>query len=262
MKYGKLFQLAFALSLLTNLLSIWFEIRPAEFVSKILLMPTLAGYLWTSVSPRGLRWARFLGMGLGFALIGDILLFISNSGTAPAFLLGMGAFLLMHGCFIKHYLRIRDLNGLTTLPNLPVMFLLFAVAVVLIDIITTAAPRSLFLPLIVFGMTLATSTGMSAQAFGKLSEARAYYTVCGAILVMASDALLGFGLSEKYSFSGQSLLVMVTYGGGMFLIVRGTIETMRKRKRKPGQVADPTGDFEEDFGDLQDTEGSDQPQTS
>jgi uncharacterized membrane protein YhhN len=142
------------------------------------------------------------------------------------------------------------------------MFILFAVAVVLIDVITSAAPRPLFFPLIIFGMTLATSTGMSAQAFERLTEPRAAMTVIGAILLMGSDITLGLGLTEKYHFPGLSTLVMLTYGTGMYLIVRGTLETMKRRKKKSGQASDPTGDFEEDLGDFETTSEEDHLQTS
>ncbi len=259
---AKLFLFIFWLLLLLNVVALSIQTQWLAFGSKALLMPSLALYLWSSVSRRGLRWARFLLIGLSFAFVGDILLSISSEGTGLPFLLGMTAFLTMHGLLIRHYLRIRDLNNLNTLPNLPIMFLLFAVAVVLMDIITSAAPRSLFFPLIVFGITLATSTGMSAQAYDKLLEPRAYYTIVGALLVMASDILIGLELTRKYLFPGQSVLVMSTYGTGMYLIVRGTLETMKRRKKESGQASYPTGDFEEDLGDFETTDSGDQPQTS
>lgn len=249
----KLFQTVFWIILVVNLISVTLEIRWMEFSSKALLIPSLAMFLWTSVSKRGLRWARFLMIGLLFAFVGDMLLFFASKGSGPLFLMGMVSFLAVHAFFIKHYMRIRDLNDLSTLPNLPVMFILFAAAVVLIDLITSAAPRPLFFPLIIFGMTLTTSTGMSAQAFDKLTEPRAAMTVIGAILLMGSDIMLGFGLTEKYRFTGLATLVMLTYGTGMYLIVRGTLETMKRRKRKSGQASDPTGEFEEDLGDFETT---------
>ena len=94
---------------------------------------------------------------------------------------------------------------------------------------------------------------MSAQAFDKLTEPRAAMTVIGAILLMGSDIMLGFGLTEKYRFTGLATLVMLTYGTGMYLIVRSTLETMKRRKRKSGQASDPTGEFEEDLGDFETT---------
>jgi hypothetical protein len=48
----------------------------------------------------------------------------------------------------------------------------------------------------------------------------------------------------------------------MFLIVRGTLETMKRRKKKSGQAIDPTGSFEEDLGDFETTLEEDQLQTS
>jgi uncharacterized membrane protein YhhN len=257
-----LFHSAFWLILFVNLISVSLEIRWLEFFSKALLIPSLAIFLWSSVSKRGLRWTRFLMAGLALAFVGDMLLFFAGKGSGSLFLMGMVSFLAVHIFFIRHYLRIRDLNGLSTLPNLPVMFILFAVAVVLIDVITSAAPRPLFFPLIIFGMTLATSTGMSAQAFERLTEPRAAMTVIGAILLMGSDITLGLGLTEKYHFPGLSTLVMLTYGTGMYLIVRGTLETMKRRKKKSGQASDPTGDFEEDLGDFETTSEEDHLQTS
>lgn len=264
MDFGKhkstAFLTAFGLLLLIDIVAISLEERPVEFVAKALLMPCLALYLWSSVSRRGLRWTRFLFIGILLAFIGDVMLAIAADDTGVFFLLGMGAFLVMHALLIKHYLRIRDLNNLNTLPNLPVMFLIFAVAVVLIDVITSTTARSLFFPLILFGMTLAASTGMSAQAFDKLGEKRALLTVIGALLVMASDVVLGIGLNPANRFAGQSQIVMLTYGIGMLLIVQGTLETIRRRKIKSGQAGNPTGDFEEDEIDCVDA--SDQEQTS
>jgi len=262
LKKSQIFFYAFWILLFVNLVSMSTEARELEIASKALLMPSLALYLWSSVSRRGLRWARFLLIGLGLAFIGDVTLSFSDGGTNNFFLIGMASFLAMHIFFIKHYLRMRDLNDLSTLPNLPIMFLIFAVAVVLIDVITSAAPQSLFLPLIAFGMTLAASTGMSAQAFDKLSDPRAYTLVFGALLVMASDIILGLGLTPRYRFYGQSEIVMLTYGAGMFLIVRATLATMRRRKKKSGQVSDPTGNFEEDLGDFEISNSENQAQTS
>ena len=264
MDFGKYkstaFLTAFGLLLLTDVVAISLQERAIEFVAKAFLMPCLALYLWSSVGNRGLGGARFLFIGILFAFIGDVMLAIDSGDTGVFFLLGMAAFLVMHALLIKHYLRIRDLNNLNTLPNLPVMFLIFAVAVVLIDAITSTTPQSLFFPLILFGMTLAASTGMSAQAFDKLGERRALLTVIGALLVMASDVVLGIGLNPENRFTGQSQIVMLTYGLGMLLIVQGTLETIRRVKRKSGQAEQPTGDFEEDeFGNSL---VADQEQTS
>lgn len=264
MDFGKhkstAFLIAFGLLLLIDVVAISIQERAIEFSAKALLMPCLALYLWSSVSRPGLRWAGFLFIGILFAFIGDVMLAIAPGDSGLFFLLGMGAFLVMHALLIKHYLRIRDLNNLNTLPNLPVMFLIFAVTVVLIDVITSTTPQSLFFPLILFGMTLAASTGMSAQAFDKLGEKRALLTVIGALLVMASDVVLGIGLNAENRFTGQSQIVMLTYGVGMLLIVQGTLETIRRRKRNSGQAGNPTGEFEED--EFEDSEAADQEQTS
>ena len=236
----------FWLALLVNLVAISLGESKIELVSKALLMPTLALFLWSSRREAGISDVRFLLFGLILAFVGDILLAAPENQPGMFFLSGMSAFLLMHVLLIKHYLKIRALKGLSSMPNLPIMFLVFAVAVVLIDVITASAPRNLFFPLIVFGMTLATSTGMSAQAFERLSRRDSFLTVSGAGFVMASDALLGLGLGSGKIFTGQPQLVMLTCGAGMFLIVSGTIATLNGRHEKTDQESGLVGVVEED----------------
>lgn len=203
----------------------WLSGRPqrwahrARFVTKPLLMPTLAGSL--ALDPRAARSplrtntlvAQVGGWGGDVALLGQ--------GTRP-FLLGAGSFAVGHAAYLTGYLRHRSPAALA--PTL-------AARVVAGSWLTTA-PAMAFMagrtnpglgrPVLGYATVLAIVVARATHLDPALSPASRRLTAAGAGLFMVSDSLLGL---RKFVLTDPppalETAVMATYTAAQLLLSEG-----------------------------------------
>lgn len=179
-----------------------------EWWTKPLLMPMLIGLVVTS---GGLahHHARLMVFGLAAATVADIALLIPDE---PAFLVGMGFFLVMQACYIRVFI------GLGALPKVMGRRWIVAVpaavlAAFFIPLWNSLGP--LAAPMLVYGVALAAmavfATGLSTRAG------------VGGVLFLISDLLIGVNVADL-DFPGRGPIIMATYVLAQYLLVTGWLQ--------------------------------------
>jgi uncharacterized membrane protein YhhN len=196
---------AFAVIGVAHLVSL--ETGPSwlEWVTKALLIPTLAAWAWTQRAP------RLVLIGLLFSAAGDITLQAANGGQ-PLFLVGMGFFAATHVCYVTYFVRSGALATLRRRWWIPVAYTLIWLVLIVVlwpDLGALQIPVAAYSLLLI--ATAITSAGLGLR------------TGAGGALFLASDALLGAGKAGIDLFPGSDVAIMATYIAAQYLIASGTI---------------------------------------
>lgn len=195
-------------------------------VTQCLLMPALAGALWTATrGPRGhvVTWSL---AALVASFLGD---------ATPRLLGGDAAFLAMVGCFllaqIAYVVAFSPRAARSVVRTRPAWLVVYGV--VLIGLIATCAPHAetLLVPVAVYGGVL-TAMAVLATGLGPLGAA-------GGAVFLVSDALIALGrFVPGWDLPGQDVWVMLTYTVGQALLVAAVaVDNRTRRARRSTPVA-------------------------
>ncbi|MFI6822517.1 lysoplasmalogenase [Micromonospora sp. NPDC050187] len=213
MRHHRLPLLVFAVLTTANLVAVATDHRLGVLLTKPLLIPALAAYLWWVAAAHGRRPDRLLLAALAFSTGGDIALLVDGT---PAFLTGMSLFLGAHLCYITAFTRHGAARKLLR-PPLVAIPLGYAVA-------TTAAlawmwpgltDAGLAVPVAGYAIALAT---MAATAAGHGPR-----VALGGALFLLSDLIIATGTADVGHLPGHGVWVMSTYCLGQALIVTGLV---------------------------------------
>lgn len=205
---------AAALAAVGDWVAVHLRLFRLEYVLKPLTLVLLA--IATAAADLGDPKPWVIGA-LVFGLLGDIGLMLSDGGTDPPFLAGLGAFLIGH----IWYLIAFAVTGLRALHLLAGVLIVGGVAGLALPAVLRGAARSAgrMLALVVGGYAALLAT-MAALAVGTGIVA----TAIGGVLFLISDTLIA-----RNRFVGPvphaDVLVIVTYHLAQFLIVIGLIAT-------------------------------------
>ncbi|MEU8391627.1 lysoplasmalogenase [Micromonospora sp. NPDC048843] len=183
----------------------------AFLLTKPLLMPLLAAYLWRVSAERAARPDRLLLAALAFATGGDVALMIDGPGW---FLAGMACFLGTHLCYLAAFTRH---GAATALRRTPLVAVPLGYAVLTVVALTWmwAGLTDVGLALPVAGYAIALAAMASTAA------TQGWRVGLGAALFLGSDLLIAAGVAEVAQPTGAPVLVMATYAAGQALIVTG-----------------------------------------
>jgi len=181
-------------------------------ITKPLLMPALIVVYFLATGPKS---SPLVILGLSFGTIGDLLLMIKTKKRIPYFLIGMGAFMIGHVCYIAWFVSRSVPIGL----ELPWLFALGLAIVFTIWFWTTLARSGhpyarglsaycLLLDLLLLG---------SLFTWGRGPLLGTLLALCGALLFCFSDFLIAMDMIEKKI--GDEGLVMTTYILAQLLLV-------------------------------------------
>ena len=181
-------------------------------ITKPLLMPSLIVAYLVALGPVS---SPLIVLGLSFGTIGDILLMIKAKKRIPFFLIGMGSFMVGHGCYIAWFVSHSLPIGL----ELPWLFGLVLATVFTSWFWQTMARSShpyarglsaycMLLDLLLLGSLLTWGRG---PLLGTL------LALCGALLFCFSDFLIAMDMIDRKI--GDGGLVMTTYILAQFLLV-------------------------------------------
>lgn len=176
-------------------------------VTKPLLMPVLIWLVWSSSLNQK---QYFLLLALFFSLCGDVLLMFSGS---LYFMLGLGAFLLAHVCYIVVLSRYFVFNGVRVLP-----FVAFS-SLMIFGVLNGQLPVDLEIPVGFYVLTI-TVMGIFAVSGSRLSPIHYEKVLAGAVLFILSDSFIAV---DKFvnTIPFASFWVMSTYGMAQYLMVSG-----------------------------------------
>ncbi|MFI6069597.1 lysoplasmalogenase [Micromonospora sp. NPDC051227] len=183
----------------------------AFLLTKPLLMPLLAAYLWRVSAERAARPDRLLLAALAFATGGDVALMIDGTGW---FLAGMACFLGTHICYLTAFTRH---GAATALRRTPLVAVPLGYAVLTVVALTWmwAGLTDVGLAVPVAGYAIALAAMASTAA------TQGWRVGLGAALFLGSDLLIAAGVAEVAQPPGAPVLVMATYAAGQALIVTG-----------------------------------------
>ncbi|MBZ9640454.1 lysoplasmalogenase [Streptomyces sp. PSKA30] len=205
---------AFALAVVTDLVSLAVGFDPGHTVAKPLLMPLLAAWAALRGAPRLLVVALLFGWG------GDTLLL---SDAEPAFLAGMASFAVGHVC----YLAVFRTHGRNAVPRARAGRFAVGYAIALtgtVALLWPDLPAGLRVPVALY------STLLTAMAYGALTRLGLLAGLGGA-LFMLSDTLIATGVADWPQLPRPDLWIMVTYIAAQLLLTQGTLATERHTMR-------------------------------
>lgn len=196
--------------------------------TKPLLMPLLAAWLFAStegIKNRPLRWWWLAGL-LCSALGDTLLMFTGKSSGGSYFLMGLGAFLLAHGCYIAGLWG--EMSGQRGFLHQKPALLLLALAylVGLLAWLWPDVPPGMRLPVAAYAAVLVTMAMSVLNWRSRLARPVFATLAAGALLFVLSDSLLAVN-KFGHSFSGARLAVMTTYIVGQWLMARGVVAAIR-----------------------------------
>ncbi|MEH1168807.1 lysoplasmalogenase [Micromonospora sp. CPCC 205539] len=180
-------------------------------LTKPLLMPLLAAYLWRATTERGAHPDRLMLAALACATAGDVALLITGTGW---FLAGMACFLGTHLCYLAAFTRHGAATALRR-PPLVAVPLGYAVLTVLALTWMWAGltDAGLAIPVAGYALALAAMASTAATQGARVG--------LGAALFLGSDLLIAAGVAGVLQMPGAAVLVMATYTAGQALIVTG-----------------------------------------
>ena len=197
---------------------------------KPLLMPTLGGWLFFATKHRPPAFLRRTVLaGLGFSTAGDtLLLFVDGSSGALFFILGLGAFLLAHLCYIGGFQSIAGFkNGY--LGRQPVVILPFVLFLCFfLWYLYPSIQKGMGGPVNLYAVVI---TAMALSAWNtksKVDNTVFFSLLSGALLFMLSDSLIAIN-KFRVPLPAAGFWIMITYLAGQYLIVRGVAHFLAPR---------------------------------
>jgi uncharacterized membrane protein YhhN len=188
-----------------------------HFVSKPLLMPVLALYLYSSTSKSSPARHLILGA-LAFSWIGDIVLMLDKL-YGSLFIYGLIGFLGAHVCYLMYFLRIRKINTSARSHNIVGSLLVFGYMATFYVFLYPGL-GGLKIPVLIYAIFITLMLLSSLRAFDLRSQVFGRICVMGTLIFAVSDSVLAINRFAA-PFEYASLFIMVTYAVAQFLIVEG-----------------------------------------
>lgn len=210
--------LLFAVVLFAHLYFIYSGNSDLRMLSKLLLLPLLALYLYASAEKAGRTMNLPAFAGLFFSFLGDLLL--TQTGELY-FLLGMAAFIGTHICNSIYFLKLQRLSFVKNNAALIAGFVLVFVSGAVMGTLGNKL-GNLREPIILYMAIICCMAVFAANTFNHpvLKQLAIRYFIPGAAFFVLSDALLA--LNKFYYHEAMlDLVVMLTYGVAQCLLVMG-----------------------------------------
>ena len=235
MNPSRLFLIAFAMDALALMTGEVLFNKTLILCTKPLLMPLLGAWLWSVTRNNlqtGLRPAWLAG--LAFSTLGDtLLMFTGKSSGGQFFLMGLGAFLLAHGCYIiglRSLMRRREgyvrKNPWTILPFALYLFGLLAW-------IWPDVPVAMRGPVVVYAIVItAMALSVVDVLYGYVAASVFTAMMAGAGLFVLSDSLIAVS-KFGHPFAGSRVAIMATYIVGQWLLAKGVTNMISAGSKDP-----------------------------
>lgn len=229
MTISRLLLLAFILDALALMIGEVLFDRTLIIYTKPLLMPLLGAWLWTATRSNGTSGLRSAWLaGLAFSTLGDtLLMFTGKSSGGQYFLMGLGAFLLAHGCYIlglRSLMRRRE----GFIRKNPWVILPFAVYLLgLLAWIWPDVPVEMRVPVAVYAIVITVmALSVVDVLYGYVATSVFSAMMAGALLFVLSDSLIAVS-KFGHPFAGSRIAVMATYIVGQWLMAKSVAEIDR-----------------------------------
>ena len=180
-------------------------------------VPVLAllGWLYSGpVSP----YRHWISIGLGFSLLGDILL----AWPQDLFVFGLGAFLFAHLAYLKAYLV--DCRR----PAVPALILALLAGGSLLSVMASQGLGDLLVPVSVYALAISAMLWRALARLGSsVAKRSAWLAAAGALAFVVSDSLIGIDRFVQ-PFAAAPYLIILTYWLGQWGIAASTFSQGRR----------------------------------
>ena len=215
----------FIIDALLNIVAVLIGSDLLNYITKPLLMVLLGWYL--SVSVRRTPFMKLMLLGLLFSIGGDTALMFQ--GKATYFIVGLISFLIAHVYYIIGMHRFQNFKSGLLFRNWLLGLPLVIYGLGLVCLLWSGL-GDMKIPVVVYS-TVIMLMGLSAvNMFGRTNKKAAQLLFFGALLFILSDSVIAitkFG-SEILEIPFSSLVIMMTYITGQYLIVKGVILANRE----------------------------------
>ncbi|WP_426811212.1 lysoplasmalogenase [Pseudomonas sp. WOUb67] len=161
-------------------------------------VPVLALIAWLRGAP-ATPYGRWISIGLGFSVLGDILLAV----PADLFVFGLAAFLCAHLAYLRAYC------GVTQRPALPALIASAITGIALLGVLANHGLGPLLIPVALYALAISAML-WRALACGGLAA-------LGAGLFVLSDSMIGIDRFVS-PFAAAPYLIILTYWLGQWAI--------------------------------------------
>ncbi|MFQ5446207.1 MAG: lysoplasmalogenase [Saprospiraceae bacterium] len=221
MKTPPLLAVFIALSVV-HLAAVLFQWQPGMYLTKPLLLTTLAIWFFMQTKNHPSKFSRFVLAGLVCSIAGDTFLMF---GKEIYFLLGLGSFLLAHICYITAFTLFPGFKSgavrrqpLLTLPFLLFLFLINRS-------LWNDLPVAFVVPVLAYSATITLMALSSLNMARRVKKFTGMVLLWGALLFVLSDTMIAF---ERFKAIGlppvfMRFSIMATYLAGQFLLAKGGI---------------------------------------
>ena len=220
-----IWKIIFILVCVIQITALVLQLPNLVFISKPLLMPALALWMFSETKP--VRFVRGAWLaGLAFSTLGDILLMVRAEGKGEIFfVLGLGAFLLAHVFYIGAlWFLLQGKSGyLRQNPLWVIPFALYLLA--LLGWLWPGIPAGLHFPVGAYGIVITAMALSVMQLRSHVPSTVFQIMMSGAILFVLSDSLLAMG--KFGNISTGNISVMVTYILGQALLTLGIMRLLK-----------------------------------
>lgn len=180
-------------------------------------VPVLALLGWLHSGPVS-PYRRWISIGLGFSLLGDILL----AWPQDLFVFGLGAFLFAHLAYLKAYLV--DCRR----PAVPALILALLAGGSLLSVMASQGLGDLLVPVSVYALAISAMLWRALARLGSSVVKRsAWLAAAGALAFVVSDSLIGIDRFVQ-PFAAAPYLIILSYWLGQWGIAASTFSQGRR----------------------------------
>lgn len=199
------------------------ELHSLEYICKPALLLILSSWFFFNSRRVGDRFTLLVQAGLFFSLVGDVALMLLHIDQFN-FLIGLGAFLLAHICYIMAFADNVAANSAegNTWPSWLIGSLLVVYGYFFSLLVVPKVDEGIALPVIAYAVTITIMGIVAGFRLGRTYPRSFAMVLAGALLFIASDSLLAYNRFVK-PLDEWAWAVMVTYALGQFMIAAGCL---------------------------------------
>jgi uncharacterized membrane protein YhhN len=212
----------FSIILIANIASSLLKNQWLDYVSKPLIVVSIAGYFLSQTSGSSSALKKWMLAALFFSWAGDILLMFQASDPL-FFLLGLSSFLLAHIFYIIFFGSIMRRERTN-----PKVWFLLIVLVYYTPLISFLSPHlhDMKLPVIIYGAVISLMLSLALDMLFISNKPAGRWMMTGALLFVLSDSVLAINQFYR-SFPLAAVIIMLTYGLAQLFIIEGAIKYIK-----------------------------------
>ena len=194
-----------------------------QVITKPLLMVFLALYFHFSVQRNS--FTKWIILAIIFSFGGDVALMFQN--IAPIyFILGLASFLIGHLFYTYGMAKYPSFSQGFLVKNKWIAIPLLAYGGGLVYFLWSGL-GAMTVPVVIYSIVIMLMGLSAINMSGRVNKTAATYIIIGAILFILSDSVIALNKfkAEDLSIPMPSLIIMVTYILGQFLIVEGIVKS-------------------------------------